>query len=67
MKTGPLFVYNELHCKVAKALRNIPGVSVSHVSRLNIKDLAPGAHIGRLIVWTRSAFEALNGLYGSST
>jgi len=56
MRVGPLFVYNELHCKVAKALRNIPGVSVAHVSRLDIRDLAPGSHIGRLIVWTKSAF-----------
>jgi len=34
---------------------------------LNLLDLAPGGHLGRFIVWTQGAFEALDGIYGSYT
>ena len=52
MKTGPLVVVHDRNCKVAKALRNVPGVSVGVASALDLRMLAPGAHLGRLVVWT---------------
>ncbi|KAD4586358.1 hypothetical protein E3N88_23959 [Mikania micrantha] len=33
--------------------------------RLNLLKLAPGGHIGRFIIWTKSAFEKLDSIYGS--
>jgi large subunit ribosomal protein L4e len=65
MKTGPLFVLADTNVKLAKALRNIPGVDVANVNALDIRQLAPGSHLGRFIVWTKSAFTSLNGLYGT--
>ncbi|CAH8354662.1 unnamed protein product [Eruca vesicaria subsp. sativa] len=29
------------------------------------KILAPGGHVGRFVIWTKSAFEKLEGIYGS--
>ncbi|KAI7521814.1 60S ribosomal protein L4-B, partial [Hortaea werneckii] len=34
---------------------------------LNLLQLAPGGHLGRFIVWTSSAFNALDSIYGSTT
>ena len=48
-----------------KAFRNIPGVDVAYVDRLNLLKLSPGGHVGRFIVWTKSAFEKLDEIYGS--
>jgi large subunit ribosomal protein L4e len=66
MRRGPLVVYKEDNGLV-KAFRNLPGVEVASVDRLNLLDLAPGGHLGRFIVWTQSAFEALDSIYGSYT
>ncbi|MDD4250748.1 MAG: 50S ribosomal protein L4 [Candidatus ainarchaeum sp.] len=44
---------------VLKAARNLPGVDSVTVTSLNVELLAPGAEAGRLVVWTRSAIEAL--------
>jgi len=63
-RRGPLFVYNE-DKGLVKAFRNVPGVELVNVTRLNILQLAPGGHMGRFIVWTRSAFEKLDALYGT--
>ncbi|KAH0569692.1 Ribosomal protein L4 [Spironucleus salmonicida] len=64
-KLGPLVVFGEENCE--KAFRNIPGVSCCHVSRLNLLQLAPGAKIGRLVIWTKSAFAGLNEVYANKT
>ncbi|KAG6437377.1 hypothetical protein SASPL_102292 [Salvia splendens] len=64
-RKGPLVVYGNEGSKLVKAFRNIPGVDVAHVSRLNLLKLAPGGHIGRFIVWTKSAFEKLDEVYGT--
>jgi large subunit ribosomal protein L4e len=66
MRRGPLVVYNEDH-GIAKAFRNLPGVELAQVDRLNLLQLAPGGHLGRFIIWTRAAFDKLNGIYGSTT
>lgn len=62
-KRGPLVIYNDDN-GIVKAFRNIKGVDTCQVGRLNLLQLAPGGHLGRLIVWTEGAFNALNGLYG---
>jgi large subunit ribosomal protein L4e len=42
---------------IRKAGSGIPGVNVETVKSLNIEDLAPGTHPGRLVVWSKSAVE----------
>lgn len=64
-RKGPLIVYDSETVLVKQAAQNIPGVEVCHVDRLNLLQLAPGGHVGRLVVWTRSAFEQLTRLFGS--
>jgi large subunit ribosomal protein L4e len=66
MRRGPLVVYKEDN-GIVKAFRNLPGVELACVTRLNLLDLAPGGHLGRFIVWTQGAFEALDGIFGSYT
>jgi large subunit ribosomal protein L4e len=60
---GPLIVVAE-DKGIMEAARNIPGVNVASVSSLNAEMLAPGTHPGRLTIWTDSALERLNELYG---
>ncbi|CAL1379296.1 unnamed protein product [Linum trigynum] len=64
-RKGPLVVYGTEGAKLVKAFRNIPGVEVANVDRLNLLKLAPGGHLGRFVIWTRSAFEKLDSIYGS--
>ncbi|XP_020577186.1 60S ribosomal protein L4-1-like [Phalaenopsis equestris] len=64
-RKGPLIVYGTEGSKIVKAFRNLPGVDVAHVDRLNILKLAPGGHLGRFIVWTKSAFEKLDKVFGT--
>merc|ERR1712000_655155 len=68
-RRGPLVVYNpETDGKeLVKAFRNIPGVDTASVFSLNLLQLAPGGHLGRFIIWTSSAFGALDDIYGSTT
>ena len=42
---------------IVKAARNLTGVDIVEASSLNVEDLAPGTHPGRLTAWTRSALE----------
>jgi large subunit ribosomal protein L4e len=65
MRKGPLVVYGDDSTEVKRGARNLPGVDTCHVSRLNIIQLAPGGHLGRLVVFTKSAFKQLNSLFGS--
>lgn len=64
-RKGPLVVYGNEGAKLTKAFRNIPGVEIAHVSRLNLLKLAPGGHLGRFIIWTKSAFGKLDEIYGT--
>lgn len=68
-RRGPLVVYSpeEDGQELVRAFRNIPGVETSSVFCLNLLQLAPGGHLGRFIVWTSSAFAALDQVYGSTT
>jgi len=63
-RLGPLVIYSKAG-PLVKALRNLPGVDVCEVSRLNLLQLAPGGHVGRFIIWTKDAFERLDSLYGT--
>uniref|UniRef100_A0A803P3V7 Large ribosomal subunit protein uL4 C-terminal domain-containing protein n=1 Tax=Cannabis sativa TaxID=3483 RepID=A0A803P3V7_CANSA len=64
-RKGPLIVYGTEGAKLVKAFRNIPGVDIVNVERLNLLKLAPGGHLGRFVIWTKSAFEKLDSIYGS--
>ncbi|KAI4335906.1 hypothetical protein L6164_014503 [Bauhinia variegata] len=64
-RKGPLIVYGTEGAKLVKAFRNIPGVEIANVDRLNLLKLAPGGHLGRFVIWTKSAFEKLDSIYGS--
>jgi len=56
---GPLIVISE-DKGIGKAAQNLPGVDVTVLRNLNAELLAPGAHAGRLVVWAKSAFNALD-------
>jgi large subunit ribosomal protein L4e len=49
-----LFVTSE---EPSTAARNLAGVDVATAANVSAEDLAPGAHAGRLTVWTESAIE----------
>lgn len=61
---GPLVVYDEAG-PLTRAFRNIPGVELAQVSRLNLLRLAPGGHLGRFIIWTQGAFAKLDSIFGT--
>ncbi|CCE86232.1 Piso0_005890 [Millerozyma farinosa CBS 7064] len=65
-RRGPLVVYAQDN-GIVKALRNIPGVETANVKHLGLLQLAPGAHLGRFVIWTQSAFESLDSVYGSES
>jgi len=65
-RRGPLVVYANDN-GLTRALRNLPGVDVAHVSRLNLLQLAPGGHLGRFVIFTASAFAQLDAVYGTAT
>jgi len=63
-RRGPLVVFNE-DKGIVKAFRNLPGVELAHVERLNLLQLAPGGHLGRFVIWTKGAFERLDEIWGT--
>jgi large subunit ribosomal protein L4e len=63
-RTGPLVVYSEKG-PFLKAFRNIPGIDLVNVSKLSVLDLAPGGHLGRFIIYTKDAFQALDTQFGT--
>lgn len=65
-RRGPLVVYSADN-GLTRAFRNIPGVELCSVDRLGLLTLAPGGHVGRFIIWTKSAFEKLDSVFGTST
>merc|ERR1712121_40722 len=65
MRRGPLVIYNEDH-GIKQAFRNLPGVDLVSVDRLNLLKLAPGAHLGRFCIWSEGAFQKLDSIYGTS-
>jgi len=65
MKKGPLVIHNDDDEGVKRAARNLPGVDTCNVHRLNVLQLCPGGHLGRFLIFTKSAFTALNTVFGS--
>merc|ERR1712121_210592 len=63
-RRGPLVIYNQDN-GITRAFRNIPGVTLISVDRLNLLKIAPGGHVGRFCIWTESAFKKLDAIYGS--
>ncbi|XP_051725688.1 60S ribosomal protein L4 [Ctenopharyngodon idella] len=63
-RKGPCIIFNEDN-GVTRAFRNIPGVTLQSVSRLDLLKLAPGGHVGRFCIWTEGAFRKLDDLYGT--
>ncbi|KAB0372468.1 hypothetical protein FD755_016260 [Muntiacus reevesi] len=52
---GPSITNNE-NGGIIKAFRNIPGITLLNVSKLNILKLAPGSHVGCICIWMGNAF-----------
>jgi len=67
MRRGPLVIYDDDNAACTKAFRNLPGVELANVERLNLLQLAPGGHLGRLCIWSQGAFNKLDALYGTYT
>merc|ERR1712202_101558 len=65
MRRGPLVIYNEDH-GIKQAFRNLPGVDLISVDRLNLLKLSPGSHLGRFCIWSEGAFQKLDSIYGTS-
>ncbi|MGH8744200.1 MAG: 50S ribosomal protein L4 [Burkholderiales bacterium] len=55
---GPLIVVGG-DCKLLKAAKNLPGIVVAQVNRLNASVLAPGAVPGRLTLFTVNAIDKM--------
>jgi len=63
-RRGPLIVYSKDE-GLRRAFRNIPGIETMRVEKMNLLKMAPGGHVGRFVIWTESAFNRLNDLFGS--
>ncbi|KAJ1500747.1 hypothetical protein HMI54_008671 [Coelomomyces lativittatus] len=66
LRRGPLVVYGKNE-GLARAFRNVPGVELASVHHLNLLTLAPGGQLGRFIIWTKSAFQELDNVFGTFT
>jgi large subunit ribosomal protein L4e len=64
LRRGPLIIY-QANDGVEQAFRNLPGVEICCVDRLNLLQLAPGGHMGRFCIWSQSALDALDTIYGA--
>ena len=65
LRRGPLVIYAS-NDGVEQAFRNLPGVELCCVDRLNLLQLAPGGHMGRFCIWSQAALEKLEQIYGES-
>jgi len=63
MRRGPLIIYEEQNAPITKAFRNIPGVELMNVHRMNMLVLAPGGTLGRFVIWSSQAFRALDSVF----
>ncbi|ETS62176.1 hypothetical protein PaG_03743 [Moesziomyces aphidis] len=65
-RRGPLVIYNK-DAGIVKAFRNVPGVELCSVERLNLLQLAPGGHLGRFVIFTQSAFGRLDEVFAAKS
>ena len=63
-RRGPLVIYNN-DAGITQAFRNLPGVELCQVDRLNLLNLAPGGHLGRFCIFTEQAFQRLDEIFGT--
>jgi len=63
-RRGPIIIYSQDN-GISRAFRNIPGITLINVDRLNLLKIAPGGHVGRFCIWTESAFKKLDAIYGT--
>jgi len=63
-RVGPLIIY-AWDNGIGHAARNIRGIDFVKVTQLNLLKLAPGGHVGRMCIWTESAFRQLNSIWGT--
>jgi large subunit ribosomal protein L4e len=64
MSRGPLFIYAS-DDGFRRTTINVPGIDTCNIDYLNILSLAPGGNLGRMIVWSESAFKKLKSLFGT--
>jgi large subunit ribosomal protein L4e len=58
-KKGPLIIV-DAECNLLKSAKNIAGVDVTTIEKMNAEMLAPGAQAGRLTIFTQAALEKLD-------
>jgi len=61
-KKGPLIIVSS-ECSLLKSAKNIAGVDVVPLEKLDAELLAPGAQAGRLAIFTKPAFEKLDEVF----
>ncbi|QGA69544.1 50S ribosomal protein L4 [Sulfolobus sp. E11-6] len=57
---GPLIIVHDSNSPIIKAARNIAGVDVVNAKDVSVIHLAPGAHPGRLTIYTESSINILD-------
>ncbi len=57
-KIGPLLIVSK-KCELLKSARNIPGISIVEVDKINAEMLAPAANPARLTIFTENAIDRL--------
>ncbi|KAF8067992.1 hypothetical protein FPV67DRAFT_1669860 [Lyophyllum atratum] len=62
--SGPLVIYNEDN-GIFRAFRDLLGVELVNVGRLNLLQLAHGGNLGCFIIWTEVAFTQVEDIYGT--
>jgi len=65
LRKGPLVIYGDENPLVKRTARNLTGVEVCNVNRINLLQLAPGGHLGRFIIFTKDAFDQLDKIFGT--
>jgi len=65
-RKGPLIIYGK-DDGIRNACKNLPGVDTANVESLNLLQVAPGGHLGRMCVWTQSAFSKLDEVFGTKS
>jgi len=63
-RKGPLIIYHGDE-GIVRACVSLRGVDTMHVSKMNILNLAPGGQFGRMLIWTRTAFNMVQEMFGS--
>jgi len=63
-RIGPLIIHHGDE-GIVRACNNLRGVETLNVKRLNILRLAPGGQFGRMLVWTRTAFNMVQEMFGT--